>query len=126
MENKKKRPALFIDRDGTMIFDPGYISRPKKITMAKTINDWSHIMAAVFEELYRVTKKGGWLAFEVGEVRNGKIKLEEHIVPLGINAGFSCEAILINRQYFTKTSNIWGIKNNDKGTNSNRIVIFKK
>jgi len=27
---------------------------------------------------------------------------------------------------FTKTSNIWGIDNNTCGTNTNRIVVFKK
>jgi len=96
------------------------------ITMAKTIEQWSLVMGDVFKELYRVTKKGGWVAFEVGEIRNGKLKLEEHVVPLGMEAGFSCEAILINRQMFTKTSNLWGVKNNEGGTNSNRIVLFRR
>ena len=77
-------------------------------------------------ELYRITKKQGWIAFEVGEVRNGKIKLDEHIAEIGIKAGFECECIMINEQVFTKTANIWGVKNNENGTNSNRIVILKK
>jgi hypothetical protein len=34
--------------------------------------------------------------------------------------------IVINEQIFTKTSNIWGVNNNNKGTNTNRIVIFQK
>ncbi|MFX1577970.1 MAG: site-specific DNA-methyltransferase, partial [Promethearchaeota archaeon] len=80
----------------------------------------------VFHELFRITKVGGWVAFEVGEVRRGKIKLEEYIVPLGVKAGFRCEGIIINLQDFTKTSNIWGIGNNSFGTNTNRIVLFKK
>jgi len=54
------------------------------------------------------------------------VKLDEYVFPLGIKAGFNCEGILINRQSFTKTSNIWGIKNMDKGTNTNRIVVFSK
>ena len=98
----------------------------KTITMSRTIQQWSLVMGDVFHELYRVTKKGGWVAFEVGEIRNGKLKLEEHVVPLGTAAGFSCEAILINRQVFTKTSNLWGVKNNEGGTNSNRIVLFRR
>ncbi|KKQ73988.1 MAG: methylase N-4/N-6 domain protein, partial [Berkelbacteria bacterium GW2011_GWB1_38_5] len=98
----------------------------KKITMSKTVENWSSVMGDVFKELYRIVKKGGWVAFEVGEVKNGKIKLEEHVIPLGSYAGFSIEAIMINEQIFTKTSNIWGIKNNSKGTNSNRIVLFRK
>ncbi len=98
----------------------------RQITMSATIADWRVQMGAVFAELYRITAHGGHVAFEVGEVRKGKIRLEEHVVPLGIAAGFSCEAVLINQQQFTKTANIWGVGNNALGTNSNRIVVFKK
>lgn len=98
----------------------------KKITMSKTIQEWSSVMHDVFMELYRITKRGGWVAFEVGEVRRGSINLDEHVVPLGINAGFTCEGIAINLQEFTKTSNIWGISNKEIGTNTNRIVLFNK
>ncbi len=96
----------------------------KRITMARTIEEWSAVMERVFHELYRVTKPGGWVAFEVGEVRNGKINLEEYVIPLGLQAGFKCLGVIINLQQFTKTSNIWGIKNNNCGTNTNRIVLF--
>jgi hypothetical protein len=98
----------------------------KKITMSKRIEDWCSVMQDVFHELYRITKKFGFVAFEVGEIRSGKIKLEEYVVPLGLNAGFECVGIMINQQEFTKTANIWGIKNNVFGTNTNRIVIFRK
>lgn len=97
-----------------------------KITMAKTISEWRNFIGGVFKELYRVTKAGGWVAFEVGEVQNGKVNLDEHVVPLGLEAGFNCEGIIINEQDFTKTSNIWGIGNNKRGTNTNRIVLFQK
>ena len=96
------------------------------ITMSRTVEDWNATMARVFDELYRITRKNGWVAFEVGEVRKGKIRLEEHVVPLGTAAGFTCVAILINEQRFTKTANIWGVGNNEAGTNSNRIVVFRK
>jgi hypothetical protein len=98
----------------------------KRITMAKTVEAWSETMGRVFVELYRVTAPGGWVAFEVGEVRKGKIKLEEYIIPLGLKAGFCCRGVMINSQPFTKTANIWGIDNNQRGTNTNRIVIFHK
>jgi hypothetical protein len=98
----------------------------KTITMARTLEDWSAVMFGTFRELYRITKPRGFVAFEVGEVRNNKISLDEHVVPLGVKAGFSCIGIIINEQYFTKTSNIWGVDNNEKGTNSNRIVLFRK
>ena len=98
----------------------------KKITMSRTVAEWGKIMGEVFTELCRITKSGGWVAFEVGEVRKGTIKLDEYIVPLGLRAGFSCECIIINLQNFTKTSKIWGINNMALGTNTNRIVLFRK
>lgn len=104
--------------------DPSLIA--KRITMCKKIEDWCNVMGDVFNELFRITKPGGYVAFEVGEVKKGKINLEEHIIPLGEKANFTCVGIMINQQEFTKTSNIWGINNNKRGTNTNRIVIFKK
>lgn len=98
----------------------------KRITMSRTIEDWNAKMEVVFDELFRVTKPGGYVAFEVGEVRNGKIRLEDAVIPVGIGAGFRCLGVMLNTQQFTKTSNIWGIKNNSHGTNTNRIVIFRK
>lgn len=98
----------------------------KRITMARRVDHWSEVMAAVLRELHRVTRRKGHVAFEVGEVRNGKIRLEQHVVPLGLKTGFECEAVLINEQAFTKTANIWGVKNNRAGTNSNRIVLLRK
>ncbi len=104
--------------------DAGLVA--SKITMSKTVKEWAHEMENVFHELYRITAKGGYVAFEVGEVRKGKVKLEDCVVPLGLAAGFHCIAIMVNEQRFTKTSNIWGISNNASGTNTNRIVIFRK
>ena len=98
----------------------------KNITMSKTIENWCDVMQEVFDELFRVTKKDGWVAFEVGEIRGGKINLDEYVIQLGEKSGFECKGVLINEQKFTKTANIWGIDNNSKGTNSNRVVIFNK
>ncbi len=98
----------------------------RQITMARSVDEWSRVMGSVFEELYRITSPGGYVAFEVGEVRKRTVRLEEHVVPLGIEAGFSCPYVIINQQQFTKTSNIWGIGNMASGTNTNRIVLFHK
>jgi DNA modification methylase len=98
----------------------------RNITISKKIEEWEMIMGEVFRELYRITKREGYVAFEVGEVRRGKVKLDEHIVPVGMKAGFECLGVVINLQEFTKTANIWGISNNDVGTNTNRIVLFRK
>ena len=96
------------------------------ITMATSVNEWSDVMQEVLCEIHRITRPKGWVAFEVGEVQRGSVNLDEAVVPLGIAAGFRCEAILINTQKFTKTSNIWGVGNNERGINSNRIVMLQK
>ncbi len=98
----------------------------RNISITKKLEEWDNIMREVFTELYRITKKTGYVAFEVGEVRKGKIKLDERVIPLGITAGFECLGVVINLQKFTKTANIWGVSNNAAGTNTNRIVIFRK
>jgi hypothetical protein len=54
------------------------------------------------------------------------VKLDEHVVPLGIESGFTCAGVMVNSQDFTKTSNIWGVDNMKTGTNTNRIVLFNK
>jgi hypothetical protein len=98
----------------------------KRLTILRNLDQWSAFIGDTFKELYRITKKKGWVAFEVGEIRKGKVELDRQIVPLGLKAGFECKGIMINSQNFTKTSNIWGVDNMAGGTNTNRIVIFKK
>lgn len=97
-----------------------------QITMAKALPDWQSAMSKVFVELFRILLPGGHVAFEVGEVRGGKIKLEESVIPCGTEAGLIPELVLINDQQFTKTANCWGVDNQQKGTNTNRIVVFRK
>ncbi len=102
--------------------DPASVS----LTVPKKLEEWQRAMTEVFRELGRVLRAGGHVAFEVGEVRGGKVKLEEAVVPCGVEAGLTPRLILINDQKFTKTANCWGVDNNAKGTNSNRIVVFQK
>jgi hypothetical protein len=97
-----------------------------QISMHKKLEQWQETMTGVFRELARVLRPGGSVAFEVGEVRGGKVKLEEAVLPCGIEAGLEPLLVLINDQEFTKTANCWGVDNNAKGTNTNRIVLFRK
>ncbi len=97
-----------------------------KIWQLKSLDDWVAQMTDVFAELHRVLKPSGRIAFEVGEVRNGEIFLENAVTKASLDAGFIPEKLMINTQDFTKTANCWGVANNSKGTNSNRIVILKK
>ena len=97
-----------------------------KLTVPKKLEDWQAEMTRVFIELRRILKPGGHIAFEVGEVRAGKVKLEETVLTCGLDAGLAPELVLVNQQHFTKTANCWGVANNSKGTNSNRIALFCK
>ena len=97
-----------------------------KIWQLKSLEDWVARMTDVLAELHRVLKHDGRIAFEVGEVRKGTVFLENAVVKASLDVGLLPEMLMINAQQFTKTANCWGISNNRKGTNSNRIVVLKK
>ena len=96
------------------------------IWILKKVKDWGDKMTSLFKELRRILLPRGYVAFEVGEVRNGRLKLEEQVIPAAEAAGLMTTLVLINSQKFTKTSNCWGINNLSKGTNTNRVVLLKK
>jgi len=96
------------------------------LTVPSRLMEWQSIMVEVFRELHRVVKPGGHIAFEVGEIRKGRLKLEEVVIPCGAAAGLKPVLVLINQQCFTKTAHCWGVNNNTKGTNTNRVVLFRK
>jgi hypothetical protein len=97
-----------------------------KLTVPKKLEDWRIAMTSVFRELHRILRRGGHVAFEVGEVRGGAIKLEETVLTCGVAAGLDPVLVLINDQKFTKTANCWGVDNNFLGTNTNRVVVLRK
>ena len=104
----------------------GIEAKSVKLTVPKQLDAWRAAMTEVFHELHRVLKPGGHVAFEVGEVHAGKTKLEEAVLPCGVAAGLEPVLVLVNDQQFTKTSNCWGVDNMSKGTNTNRIVLFRR
>ena len=66
------------------------------------------------------------MAFEVGEVRNGKVLLEKVVWKAAEGLPFDRLGVMINQQEFTKTANCWGVTNNKGGTNTNRIVLLRR
>jgi hypothetical protein len=96
------------------------------VTLAKQVDAWQAFVASTLREVRRTLRPGGHVAFEVGEVRGGAIRLEEVVIPAGIEAGLEPLLVLVNAQQFTKTANCWGVTNNRMGTNTNRVVLFRK
>lgn len=96
------------------------------IWQLKKVEDWMAAMTRVFAELRRILVPGGHVAFEVGEVRGGKVLMETLVVPAAQEAGLKPKLVLINDQVFTKTANCWGVSNSKKGTNTNRIILLQK
>ena len=99
--------------------DPGGV----RIDRHRGVADWEAFVRRVFRELARVVRPGGTVAFEVGEVRGGKILLERHVIAAIAGLPFDVSGVMVNQQEFTKTANCWGVGNNDAGTNTNRIVL---
>jgi hypothetical protein len=102
--------------------DPGTV----KVDRHRDIADWEEFVRRVFIELARVMRQGGWVAFEVGEVRGGRILLERHVIAAIAGLPFEVTGVMVNQQSFTKTANCWGVSNNSCGTNSNRIVLARR
>lgn len=96
------------------------------ISLHRTEAAWESMVRSALSEQARVLRPGGHLAFEVGEVRNGKVFLERAVLRAAEGLPFDRLGVMVNQQEFTKTANCWGVGNNAKGTNTNRIVILRK
>jgi hypothetical protein len=96
------------------------------ITNLQRLDHWQASMTRVFGELRRVLRRGACVAFEVGEVRKGTVRLEDAVIPAAMQAGLEPVFVLINDQAFTKTANLWGVANNRVGTNTNRVVLLRR
>lgn len=96
------------------------------ISQLRSVDAWTAMTRAVFEELARVVRPGGHVAYEVGEVRGGGVLLERLVWQAMEGLPFERLGVMVNQQRFTKTSNCWGVANNSKGVNSNRIVLARR
>lgn len=97
-----------------------------EIDMHRTEDAWTDMVHRVLTEQARVLRPGGYVAFEVGEVRNGKVLLERLVWKAAGGLPFDRLGVMINDQLFTKTANCWGVTNGTKGTNTNRIVLLRR
>jgi hypothetical protein len=92
----------------------------------KTVPEWERFVRRCFKEFVRVVRPGGHVAFEVGEVRGGKVLLERSVVAAAAGLPLTLLGVMVNHQAFTKTANCWGVSNNRRGTNTNRIVVLRR
>ncbi|QMU58620.1 MAG: site-specific DNA-methyltransferase [Boseongicola sp.] len=92
----------------------------------RNIADWTAMVTRVLKDQARVLRPGGIIAFEVGEVRNGRVLLEQLVWKAASDLPFNRLGVMINSQNFTKTANLWGVSNGTKGTNTNRIVLLER
>ena len=102
--------------------DPGAV----RIARHGGIPAWERFVHDCFKAFARVVRPGGFIAFEVGEVRGGKVLLERNVVAAMGELPFEVLGVMVNQQSFTKTANCWGVGNNAKGTNTNRIVMVRR
>jgi hypothetical protein len=96
------------------------------IAQHRTEARWQAMVRDTLTELARLVQPGGHVAFEVGEVRNGKVLLERLVWEAAEGLPFDRLFVMVNQQEFTKTANCWGVSNNAKGTNTNRIVVLRR
>lgn len=96
------------------------------IDMHRTEEAWTAMVHRVLAEQARILRPGGYVAFEVGEVRNGKVLLERLVWKAADGLPFNRLGVMVNDQAFTKTANCWGVANGSKGTNTNRIVLLQR
>jgi hypothetical protein len=97
-----------------------------EIAMHRTEVSWTQMVRDVLMEQARIVRPGGHVAFEVGEVRRGKVLLERLVWHAADGLPYDRLGIMINEQEFTKTANCWGVGNNIGGTNTNRIVLLRR
>ncbi len=94
-----------------------------RIDRHRDVKSWEGFVRRAFSEFARIVRPGGFVAFEVGEVRGGKLLLERHVAIAIEGLPFDVLGVMVNQQDFTKTANCWGVGNNKGGTNTNRIVM---
>jgi len=104
----------------------------KNVVMASSLDEWKGFISDTLKELLRVTKKRGVCVVEVGEVEHeGKVvNLDEEVAKVAREISvpgkcFVVEELLINKQKFTKMANCFKVSNNEKGTNTNRMVVLR-
>lgn len=90
------------------------------------LDEWNQNMLAVMKKLSLGLRQGGYICFEVGDVQKGKVKLDESVMRIAGLIGLTPVCVVENSQDFAKVSQTYGVRNNEDGTNSNKICVLQK
>ena len=96
------------------------------ITQTGKLEAWKGLVREALDNVAAISACGSVFAFEVGEIRNGSLLLDRVVADVARETAWEPMGVVVNEQMFTKTSNTWGIDNNQGGTNSNRIVVMRR
>lgn len=116
----------YVDDNWLRCWFAGIPTDAVEISMHRKEEAWEQMVRSVLTEQARILRSGGHVAFEVGEVRGGKVLLEKTVWRAAHGLPFERLGVMVNQQKFTKTANCWGVGNNTKGTNTNRIVLLRR
>lgn len=104
----------------------------ENLVMCREVSEWEEFIGGVLSEMLRVLQPKGHAIIEVGEVETpkGTLNLDEIVADVAMrtensNKRFSVKEVLINQQRFTKLANCFNVQNNEKGTNTNRLVVMR-
>ena len=96
------------------------------ITQTGRLEAWKGLVREALDNVAAISARSSVFAFEVGEIRNGSLLLDRVVADVARETAWEPVCVVVNEQTFTKTSNTWGIDNNQGGTNSNRIVVMRR
>tara|TARA_Y100000310_G_scaffold178831_1_gene178786 strand:- start:2750 stop:3910 length:1161 start_codon:yes stop_codon:yes gene_type:complete len=118
----------YIDDNWLRFWFLGYDREKLRKILVQTgnIEEYRYFIKRSMLEMNKVLKKGKYCIIEVGDVRNGKINLDELIVDLADETGFEVERVLISDITAPKISKAFARKKPGDGTKTNRCVIMKK
>ncbi|MCB0324808.1 MAG: hypothetical protein KDD69_14595 [Bdellovibrionales bacterium] len=104
----------------------------RDLVMCRSVQEWTSFITDVLSEMLRVLQPRAYAVVEVGEVETsaGMLYLDEVVAAAAEGVShpqkrFVVEEVLINQQSFTKLANCFKVDNNEKGTNTNRLVVLK-
>jgi len=98
------------------------------VVQTSEMAEWQEFILGSLREMRRVLRPGGTCVVEVGDVlhNSDEVNLDEVIVELAADADLSVQAVMVQVQEFTKLAHCFRVRNNEKGTNTNRCVVLRR